>query len=57
MTARFKKTIMLYVAQQIPEKDVETLKQYFLKVDLNGNGTLTLEEMQKGTFQRDCQSY
>ena len=41
---------MLYVAQQIPEKDVEKLKQYFLKVDLNGNGTLTLEEMQAGNY-------
>jgi len=39
-----KKAILLYTAQQIPEKEVEYLKQLFVKIDKNGNGTLSLEE-------------
>jgi len=39
-----KKAILLYVAQQIPENEVQHLRHLFVKIDKNGNGTLSLEE-------------
>lgn len=39
---------MLYIATKVPEVELTKLKEYFLKVDTNGNGMLTLEEMKKG---------
>lgn len=44
-----KKAILLYAAQQIPEKEVEHLRHLFVKIDKNGNGTLSLEEF-RGAF-------
>jgi len=41
-----KKAILLYVAQQIPEKDIEHLKKLFVMIDTNGNGTLSFDEFQ-----------
>jgi len=48
-----KKAILLYTAQQIPEREVIYLKQLFVKIDKNGNGTLSLEEFTNafGEFQ------
>jgi calcium-dependent protein kinase len=42
-----KKAIMLYVAGQIPDSEVENLRSLFVKMDRNGNGTLSLEEFQE----------
>jgi calcium-dependent protein kinase len=49
-----KKAILLYVAQQIPEKEVQHLRNLFVKIDKNGNGTLSLEEFTNafGEFQQ-----
>jgi len=41
-----KKAILLYVAQQIPEKDIDHLKKLFVVIDTNGNGTLSFEEFE-----------
>lgn len=48
-TQELKKAILLYAAQQIPEKEVEHLRHLFVKIDKNGNGTLSLEEF-RGAF-------
>ena len=45
---RLKKAVMLYVAQMIPEKEVENIRQVFTKMDENGNGTVSLDEFRKG---------
>lgn len=39
---------MLYVAQMIPEKEVENIRQVFTKMDENGNGVVSRDEFQKG---------
>lgn len=41
-----KKAILLYVAQQIPENEIDYLKKLFVKIDTNGNGTLSLSEFE-----------
>eukprot|EP00331_Platyophrya_macrostoma_P013003 CAMPEP_0176418970 /NCGR_PEP_ID=MMETSP0127-20121128/7781_1 /TAXON_ID=938130 /ORGANISM="Platyophrya macrostoma, Strain WH" /LENGTH=491 /DNA_ID=CAMNT_0017799383 /DNA_START=45 /DNA_END=1520 /DNA_ORIENTATION=+ len=43
-----KKAVMLYVAQMIPEKEVENIRQVFMKMDENGNGVVSKDEFQKG---------
>ena len=40
---------MLYVAQMIPEKEVENIRQVFTKMDGDGNGVVSREEFQKGS--------
>jgi len=47
----------LYVAQQIPEKDIDHLKKLFVLIDTNGNGTLSLEEFESAfdEFQQKLQ--
>jgi calcium-dependent protein kinase len=52
-----KKAILLYVAQQIPEKDIDHLKKLFVMIDTNGNGTLSLEEFENAfdEFQQKLQ--
>ena len=46
--ARLKKAVMLYVAQLIPEKEVENIRQVFTNMDNDGNGVISKEEFQKG---------
>ena len=36
-----KKAVLLRMAVQIPEKDIEELKQIFKKIDKNGNGLIS----------------
>eukprot|EP01016_Furgasonia_blochmanni_P032967 TRINITY_DN3411_c0_g1_i7.p1 TRINITY_DN3411_c0_g1~~TRINITY_DN3411_c0_g1_i7.p1 ORF type:complete len:205 (+),score=77.29 TRINITY_DN3411_c0_g1_i7:577-1191(+) len=43
-----KKTLLIYLAQQVPDKDVEVLKQIFVKLDKNGNGILSKTEFVQG---------
>ena len=45
---RLKKTVLLHIAQQIPEEEIESLKAIFKKIDTNGNGIVTKEEMVEG---------
>jgi calcium-dependent protein kinase len=43
-----KKAVMLYVAQMIPEKEVENIRQVFTKMDGDGNGSVSSDEFAKG---------
>ncbi|EGR28131.1 hypothetical protein IMG5_182680 [Ichthyophthirius multifiliis] len=48
---QIKKTLLVYMATQIQEKDVENLKKIFLKIDTNGNGMISEEELLLGIQQ------
>jgi calcium-dependent protein kinase len=43
-----KKIALTAIAQQLPESQIEDLKNTFLQLDENGDGTLTLDEIKKG---------
>jgi len=43
-----KKVLLLRIASQIPENEVTTLKNIFKKIDTNGNGLISKEEMVAG---------
>lgn len=40
----FKKTILVYMATRLPEKNIEELRKLFIEIDVNGNGKITQEE-------------
>lgn len=43
-----KRTILMYLAMQISEKEVNDLRKIFLKLDKDGNGMISREEMMIG---------
>jgi calcium-dependent protein kinase len=43
-----KKTILMYLAVQISEKEIEDLRKIFVKLDVNGNGMISRDEMMIG---------
>jgi len=50
---RMKKLALTAIAQQLPESEIQQLKETFLAIDKNGDGTLTLEEIQNGAKQHN----
>lgn len=38
----------MYLAVQIPEKEIENLRKIFVKLDTNGNGMISYDEMMIG---------
>ena len=46
--SNFKKLILTYVATRLKEKEIKELKEMFSEMDLNKDGTLTLDEIEKG---------
>jgi len=52
---RMKKIALTAIAQQLPETEIQQLKETFLAIDKNGDGTLTLEEIQQGSLQHNVQ--
>jgi len=50
-TQRFKKVALTAIATQLSEAEIKTLKDTFQALDKNGDGTLTLDEVQKGCKQ------
>jgi calcium-dependent protein kinase len=50
-TQRFKKLALTAIATQLNEKEIKTLKQTFMTLDVNGDGTLTLDEIKTGCQQ------
>jgi len=45
---QLKKIALTVMAQQLPETEIQTLKETFLALDKNCDGTLTLEEIRQG---------
>jgi calcium-dependent protein kinase len=55
-TVQFKKTTLTFLASKIPENSIEKLRDAFIKIDKNGDGTLTADELQQGVSQFEkCQ--
>lgn len=44
---RMEQSIMTYMSTQISEKEISELRKYFLALDKNGDGVLSLEEIQQ----------
>lgn len=47
-SVNFKKTTLTFLASRIPEDQVENLRKAFIKIDVNGDGVLSKEELMKG---------
>lgn len=47
-TNKLKKLVLTYIASRLKDSDVTNLKQNFMTLDKNKDGTLTLEEMKEG---------
>mmetsp|Transcript_45608 Transcript_45608/g.52525 ORF Transcript_45608/g.52525 Transcript_45608/m.52525 type:complete len:475 (+) Transcript_45608:69-1493(+) len=45
---KLKKATLHYIASQLTEKEIGSLKDAFLALDANGDGTLTISELQTG---------
>lgn len=45
---KVKKAILSYLATQLSEKEMEPIKKIFLALDKNGDGKLSMEEIEKG---------
>lgn len=51
----FKKTTLTFLASKIPENQIEALRDAFIKIDANGDGTITKDEMKAGVGQiKNC---
>lgn len=44
----FKKATLTFIASRIPEEQIESLRDAFIKIDRNGDGLLTEEELELG---------
>lgn len=44
----FKKTTLTFLASRIPEDQIENVRKAFIKIDVNGDGVLSKEELVKG---------
>jgi Ca2+-binding EF-hand superfamily protein len=44
----FKRTTLTLIASRIPEDQIKALREAFSKFDSNGDGKLTLEELNEG---------
>ena len=44
----FKKATLTFIASRIPEECIENLRDAFIKIDWNGDGMLTEEELELG---------
>ena len=47
-SVNFKKTTLTFLASRIPEEQIENLRKAFIKIDTNGDGVLSKEELVKG---------
>lgn len=47
-SGKFKKAVLTYIATQMNENEISTLRKLFEKLDKNGDGVLTFEELSVG---------
>jgi calcium-dependent protein kinase len=47
-SVRMKKLVLLCIASQSSDNDIKNLREAFVKLDTNGDGTLSFEEMKQG---------
>mmetsp|Transcript_24066 Transcript_24066/g.27758 ORF Transcript_24066/g.27758 Transcript_24066/m.27758 type:complete len:92 (+) Transcript_24066:627-902(+) len=47
-SVNFKKTTLTFLASRIPEDQIENLRKAFIKIDVNGDGVLSKEELIEG---------
>jgi calcium-dependent protein kinase len=45
---KLRKAVLMQIASQCIDSDIENLREIFLKLDVNGDGVLTLAELQEG---------
>lgn len=50
-SVNFKKTTVTYIASRIPEEKIQDLRQAFQKLDVNGDGVLSKQELMKGVME------
>ena len=46
-----KRTTLSFIASRIPEEHIENLRLAFSKMDKNGDGQLTIEELREGLVE------
>ena len=51
-SVQLKRTTLNLIAARIPEDQIVLLRQTFSKIDINGDGQLTIEELLNGL--KDC---
>lgn len=51
-SVQLKRTTLSLIASRIPEDQIILLRQVFTKIDVNGDGQLTIEELITGL--KDC---
>lgn len=50
---KVKKVVLTYLATQLSEKEMEPIKKLFLALDKNGDGKLSMEEIETGLKSKD----
>ena len=50
-SVQLKKTTLSFIASRIPEDQIATLRQAFSKIDKNGDGQLTIDELREGLVE------
>lgn len=50
---RVKKVVLTYLATQLSEKEMEPIKKLFVALDKNGDGKLSMEEIETGLKAKD----
>lgn len=50
---KLKKATLNFMASQLQEHEIGNLKDVFLKLDVNQDGTLTMDELREGISQLD----
>ena len=51
VSAQLKRATLSLIASRIPEDKIQLLRNTFTKIDVNGDGQLTIEELKKGLEQ------
>lgn len=54
-TNKFQKAVLTFIASRLKDDDIKVLKEIFMSLDTNQDGTLTIEEIREGVLNiKDC---